>query len=109
MKKRLLIYVCLCFLACHDEAMEKKAFIDAEVSRKVEDFRSSRMEKCMSDILRQVVKDADSIMLKRAFFDIPDSLAVPEKRRRPVIPGDNLPEFQSPQAPHILSDSISKK
>ena len=100
-----MIYGCLFIYSCSNPELEKQALIDSEVGIKLDGYKTTRMDKCKSDIMRKVIEDADSIMLKMAFRDFPDSLHVPEKRNRPEAPMDDLPEFETPKAPQVIPDS----
>lgn len=72
----------------------------------MEEFQKIKRNQCIDRLLDRAEKGADSIMLKDAFFDIPDSLVVPSKQNRPQTPAVEFPEFEKPVAPSIDSINI---
>lgn len=99
MKRCLFIISIVSFLSCQNEAEMRQAYIENGVRERLEQYRSEAMKKCRSELMREVIEKADSVMLKDAYFDIPDSLNVPSKRDRPEKPNAPLPEFQKPTSP----------
>lgn len=88
-----------------DEEAEKKALIKKEVQQRLHTYKEERITKCLEDIMDDVIEDADSIVLRNSYFDLPDSLKVPNKRPRPGQPNLPFPDFEKP-APPIDDDSI---
>lgn len=89
----------LIFLSCHDEEARKNEWVEQTIVEKVEEYRIKKQRDCHRQLLERIEKDADSIMLSRARFDIPDSLIVPDKKIRPGGPQKQFPEFKKPKNP----------
>lgn len=99
MKWHHLILILIFLTGCANDQAEKEAFIQAEVERRLSDYEESKMEACRDKIMEKVIEAADSILLRRAYFDIPDTLDVPGKRSRPLQPKIPFPEFKRPAPP----------
>ncbi len=101
----------LLLLSCENEESLRQKRISKEVESRLEEFQKIKRNQCIERLLDRAEKSADSIMLKDAFFDVPDSLIVPNKQNRPQTPEVQFPEFEKPVAPLIdtmIIDSIQK-
>lgn len=106
MRPQLIISILVICLGCVDENAIRQQRIEKEVDQRLEEFASIRNHQCIERIVNRAILAADSIMLKEAIFDIPDSLTVPDKQTRPERPEIEFPEFNKPLAPEI--DSTKK-
>jgi hypothetical protein len=105
MRYKLLPLLILLLLSCENEESLRQKRIAKEVDFRLVEFEKIKRNQCIQRLLVRAEKSADSIMLKEAFFDAPDSLIVPNKQRRPETPEVDFPKFEKPVAP--LIDSIS--
>ena len=97
-------FLILFLLGCGDEADLEKEWIQNEVAKKAREYERKKTLQCREELIEQVLKDADSIVLIRSRFDIPDSLVVPEKQLRPGKPEVDFPDFKKPESP--VKDSL---
>ena len=106
MRPLITISILVISLGCVDENAIRQQRIEKEIDQRLEEFASIRNRQCIERIVNRAILAADSIMLKEAIFDIPDSLTVPDKQTRPERPEIDFPEFNKPIAPDI--DSMKK-
>ena len=106
MNPKLLSLFFLLLVACENEEALRQKRISKEVANRLEEFEQIKRNQCIERLLDRAEKSADSIMLKDAFFDAPDSLVVPGKQNRPQAPEVQFPEFEKPVAPSIDSIDI---
>jgi hypothetical protein len=92
-------FLVLFIFACDDETNLEHEWIQNEVAKKTQDYKTKKTLQCREELIEQVLKDADSIVLVRSRFDIPDSLVVPEKQLRPGKPEVAFPDFKKPKNP----------
>jgi len=86
-------------VSCHDEEARKQEWIENTIVEKIEEYKQKKYKDCHNQLLEKIGHDADSIMLIRARFDIPDSLIVPDKKQRPGGPQTKFPDFKKPENP----------
>ena len=98
----------LCLLSCVDEQAERSKLIRAEVQKRLNTYQQERMDKCLEEIMEDVITDADSVVLRNSYFDIPDSLKAPGKRLRPAQPHTPFPDFEKPSPPVEMDTSDQK-
>lgn len=64
-----------------------QALIDAEVEKKIEQFTSTKLERCREELIAEASQMADSILIDEAYFERDTLLrpGKPEKPEKPVI------------------------
>lgn len=97
MKQLVVIGLGLCLFSCTDEQAVKQALIQQEVDAKLDKYKSERIRVCREKIMHDVIAAADSVMLRNAYFDIPDTLKVPVKKQRPNQPNTPFPKYEKPK------------
>lgn len=95
---KLLLLLCLTLLlpAClskkeySEEEMQR--LMDAELQRKITEYRRAKITACQEEVFRQATKIVDSLVIAEAYFDR-DTLARPPK---PIKPEEKAPEIKGP-------------
>lgn len=86
------IILCLFLEGCSDanEERRKEEWIQKEVALKIQQFKSEKLEECMSEILLAAEADVDSILSQKDLFGNIINQEVPDKPVKPeYIPLDS--------------------
>ncbi len=62
-----------------------QALIDEEVAKKIEQFTSTKLERCREELIAEASRIADSILIDEAYFER-DTLLRPMKPEKPQKP-----------------------